>query len=83
MDTLAHAEKLIDGFNEKLRVTYDDEDLQGIMETAAREKLSSSQVPKVTENTSAVDKEGNIEKKEVFASKYFLCVYIINYSIWF
>ena len=71
LDALAEAEKLIDGFNEKLRVTYDDVDLKGIMETAAREKLSSSQVPKVTEMKSDVDKEGNVQKKEVFSSKYF------------
>ena len=72
LDALSSAEKLIPGFNDKLRVTYDDEDLKGIMETARREVLTSSQVPQVTEKKSEVDNEGKVETKEVFASKYFL-----------
>ena len=71
MDALSSAEKLIPAFNDKLRVTYDDDDLKGIMETARREVLNSSQVPQITEKKE-VDNQGKMETKEVFASKYFL-----------
>ena len=47
-EVLKNAEEVIDGFSTKLKVKYDDQDLKGLMDTAQREKLSSSQVPEIT-----------------------------------
>ena len=47
LEVLRNVELVIDGFNTKMRVEYDDQDLKGLMETVQREIQSSSQVPRV------------------------------------
>ena len=37
VEVLKNAEAVIEGFDTKMRVEYDDEDLQGLMDTAQRE----------------------------------------------
>ena len=66
LEVLRNAELVIDGFNTKMRVEYDDQDLKGLMEMAQREIQSSSQVPKVIVEEMVIDEAGNEEKKSVF-----------------
>ena len=44
LKVLRNAELVIDGFNTKMHVEYDNQDLMGLMEMAQREIQSSSQV---------------------------------------
>ena len=34
-------------FTEKLKITYEDQDLEGLMKTAKREKAAATEIPKV------------------------------------
>ena len=63
--------QVIDGFNTKMHVEYDDQDLKGLMEMAQREILSSSQVPNVIVEETVVDDAGNEERKSVFSKFIF------------
>ena len=74
-EVLKNAEELIEGFTTKLKVEYDDEDLEGLMEMAQREKLSSSQVPEIVQEQMRMDKEGNVEKEQVFRKFIFSHLY--------
>ena len=74
-EVLKNAEELIEGFTTKLKVEYDDEDLEGLMEMAQREKLSSSQVPEIMQEQMRMDKEGNVEKEQVFRKFIFSHLY--------
>ena len=62
-EVLKNAEEIIEGFTTKLKVEYDDEDLEGLMATARREKLTSSQVPEIVQEKMITDAEGNVEKR--------------------
>ena len=44
LEVLRNAKLVVDGFDTKMRVEYDDQDLKGLMETVQREIQSSSQV---------------------------------------
>ena len=55
LEVLRNAELVIDGFNTKMRVEYDDQDLKELMETVQREIQSSSQVPNVIVEEMVVD----------------------------
>ena len=46
-EVLKNAEEVLEGFSMKLKVEYDDKDLEGLMQMAQQEKLSSSQVPAI------------------------------------
>ena len=74
-EVLKNAEELIEGFTTKLKVKYDDEDLEGLMETAQHEKLSSSQVPEIVQEQTRTDKEGNVKKEQVFRKFIFSHLY--------
>ena len=74
-EVLKNAEELIEGFTTKLKVEYDDEYLEGLMETAQCEKLSSSQVPEIVQEQTRMDKEGNVEKEQVFCKFIFSHLY--------
>ena len=50
----------------QLKVEYDDEDLEGLMQMAQREKLSLSQVPAIIQEQERKDEEGNMEREQVF-----------------
>ena len=63
LEVLRSSELVIDGFNTKMRVEYDDQDLKGLMEMAQREIQSSSQVPNVIVEKMVVDEAGNEERK--------------------
>ena len=71
LEVLRNTELVIDGFNTKMRVEYDDQDLKGLMETAQREIQSSSHVPKVIVEEMVIDEAGNEEKKSVFSKFIF------------
>ena len=71
---LENAVSVIEGFDTKMRVTYDDCDLAGFMETAQREIESSSQIPKIVVNETVVDDDGNEEQKTSFSK------FILNYN---
>ena len=71
LDVLRNTELVIDGFNTKMRVEYDDQDLKGLMETVQREIQSSSQVPKVIVEETVVDDAGNEERKSLFSKFIF------------
>ena len=63
LEVLQNSELVIDGFNTKMRVEYDDQDLKGLMEMAQREIQSSSQVPNVIVEEMVIDEAGNEERK--------------------
>ena len=73
LEVLRNAKLVIDGFNTKMRVEYDDQDLKGLMEMAQREIQSSSQVPNVIVEETVIDDAGNEERKSVF-SKFILII---------
>ena len=64
-EVLKNAE-IIEGFTTKLKVEYDDKDLEGLMATAQHEKLTSSQVPEIVQEKTTTDTEGNVEKEQVY-----------------
>ena len=79
-EVLKNAEEMIEGFTTKLKVEYDDEDLEGLMATARREKLTSSQVPEIVqEQRERMNKE--MSKKNKFFVSSFLVICIIIYFI--
>ena len=71
LEVLQNAELVIDRFNTKMRVEYDDQDLKGLMEMAQREIQSSSQVPNVIVEEMVIDEAGNKERKSVFSKFIF------------
>ena len=71
LEVLQNAELVIDGFNTKMRVEYDNQDLQGLMETAQREIQSSSQVLNMIVEEMVIDDAGNEERKSVFSKFIF------------
>ena len=71
LEVLRNAELVIDGFNTKMRVEYDNQDLKGLMEMAQREIQSSSQVPNVIVEETVVDDTGNKERKSMFSKFIF------------
>ena len=74
-EVLKNAEEIIDGFTTKLKVKYDDKDLEGLMATARREKLTSSQVPEIVQEKTTTDAEGNVEKEQVYCKFIFSHLY--------
>ena len=74
-EVLKNAEEVIDGFSMKLKVEYDDQDLKGLMDTAQREKLSSSQVPEIVVEHMRKDDKGKEEKEQVFSKLIFIDLY--------
>ena len=72
---LKNAEEVIDGFSTKLKVEYDDQDFKGLMDTAQREKLSSSQVPEIVVEQMRKDDKGKEEKEQVFSKLIFIDLY--------
>ena len=64
LEVLRNAELVIDGFNTKMCVEYDDQDLKGLMEMVQREIQSSSQVPNVIVEETVVDDAGNQREKK-------------------
>ena len=72
---LKNAEEVIEGFTTKLKVEYDDEDLEGLMATARHEKLTSSQVPEIMQEKTTMDTEGNVEKEQVYCKFIFSHLY--------
>ena len=71
LEVLQNAELVIDGFNTKMHVEYDDQDLKLLMKTAQREIQCSSQVPKVIVEEMIIDDAGNKERKSVFSKFIF------------
>ena len=74
-EVLKNAEEVIEGFSTKLKVEYDDEDLEGLMATARSEKLTSSQVPEIVQEKTTMDTEGNVEKEQVYCKFIFTHLY--------
>ena len=71
LEVLQNAELVIDGFNTKMHVEYDDQDLKGLMEMAQREIQTSSQVSKVIVREMVIDDAGNEERKSLFSKFIF------------
>ena len=71
LEVLQNTELVIDGFNTKMLVEYDDQDLKGLMEMVQREIQSSSQVPNVIVEEMVIDEAGNKERKSVFSKFIF------------
>ena len=53
-------------FTEKLKITYDDEDLEGLMKTAKREKAAATQILKVLVMEVKKDQQGHEVKTKKF-----------------
>ena len=73
-EVLKNAEEVIEGFTTKLKVEYDDKDLEGLMATARREKLTSSQVPEIMQEKVTTDTEGNVKKNKFIVSLFLVIV---------
>ena len=71
LEVLRNTEFVIDGFNTKMRVEYDDQDLKGLIQMVQREIQSSSQVLNVIVEEMVVDEAGNEERKSVFSKFIF------------
>ena len=76
-EVLKNAEEMIEGFTTKLKVEYDDKDLEGLMATAQREKLTSSQVPEIVQEKTIKDADGNVKKEQVYCK--FICSHLYYY----
>lgn len=50
-----------------MKITYNDKDLKGLMDIAAREKQSSGQVPTIIQEQMVTDTTGKEEKQTVFS----------------
>ena len=74
-EVLKNAEEVIEGFTTKLKVEYDDEDLEGLIATARCEKLTSSQVPEIMQEKMTMDTEGNVKKEQVYCKFIFSHLY--------
>ena len=72
---LKNVEEIIEGFTTKLKVEYDDKDLEGLMATARCEKLTSSQVPEIVQEKTIMDAEGNVKKEQVYCKFIFSHLY--------
>ena len=72
---LKNVEEIIEGFTTKLKVEYDDKDLEGLMATAQCEKLTSSQVPEIVQEKMTMDAEGNVKKEQVYCKFIFSHLY--------
>ena len=57
--------EVLEGFTMKLKVEYDDQDLEGLMQMAQWEKLSLSQVLAIIQEQETKDEEGNVEREQV------------------
>ena len=79
-EVLKNAEEVIEGFATKLKVEYDDKDLEGLMATARCEKLTSSQVPEIVQKKMTTDTEGNVEKEQVYCK--FISSHLYYYSFY-
>ena len=58
-ELIRNAKKTYPTFTEKLKIMYDDEDLEGLMNTAKREKAAATEIPKVVVTEMRKDQEGN------------------------
>ena len=71
---LEDAGKKIPGFMDKLRVTYEEKDLEGFQSTVAREKAAAKEVPEIYKMSKKTDEEG----KEVPVAKFGM--YVIGFE---
>ena len=67
-ELIQNAERSYPVFTEKLKITYDDEDLEGLMKTAKREKAAATQIPKVLVTEVKKDQQGHEVKTKNFVS---------------
>ena len=65
-ELIQNAERSYPMFTEKLKIMYDDEDLEGLMKTAKREKAAATQIPKVLVTEVKKDQEGHEVKTKKF-----------------
>ena len=65
-ESIQNAERSYPMFTEKLKITYDDEDLEGLMKTAKREKAAATQIPKVLVTEVKKDQQGHQVKTKKF-----------------
>ena len=65
-ELIRNAERSFPMFTEKLKIMYDDEDLEGLMNTAKREKAAATEIPKVVVMEMRKDQEGHEVKIQKF-----------------
>ena len=65
-ELIQNAERSYAMFTEKLKITYDDKDLEGLMKTAKREKAAATQILKVLVTEVKKDQEGHEVKTKKF-----------------
>ena len=65
-ELIQNVERSYPMFTEKLKITYDDEDLEGLMKTAKREKAAATQIPKVLVTQVKKDQQGHEVKTNKF-----------------
>ena len=70
---IRNVEKSYPLFTEKLQITYDDKDLEGLMNTAQREKKAATEILKVVAMEKKKDQEGNeVETEKLCKSNLLL-----------
>ena len=73
VDMIQNVEKSYPLSTEKLQITYDDKDLEGLMNTAKREKKAATEILKVVVMQKRKDQEGNeVETEKLFKSNLLL-----------
>ena len=65
-ELIQNAERSYPMFTEKLKITYEDQDLEGLMKTAKREKAAATQIPKVLVTQVNKDQQGHEVKTKKF-----------------
>ena len=65
-ELIQNVERSYPMFTKKLKITYDDEDLEGLMKTAKREKAAATQIPKVLVTQVKKDQQGHEVKTKTF-----------------
>ena len=74
-EVVKNAEEVIEGFTTKLKVEYDDEDLEGLMATARHEKVNFKPGARDHARKDNNDTEGNVEKEQVYCKFIFSHLY--------
>ena len=57
-ELIKNAERRYQMFTEKLKITYEDQDLEGLMKTAKREKAAATEIPKILVTQVNKDQQG-------------------------
>ena len=64
MDVMMEKAATCRPFTEKMKISYEDRDLKGLMKTVKKEKKSSTEVPKIVRVEKSKDETGKLVQKK-------------------